>query len=187
MASDRTDKIASSERPAADEEVKQYVRSLEENIKKQQKHIEDQEENLRKQQKYIESLEENIKKQQEYIDVQGANQKKQQEYIDVQGVNQKKQQEYIHHLESEKVNFLETLRKTEKDLQEQQTYIEFKERQTKDMEEKYRELNEEWFAEKNKVADLKKLVAKQQEKLLEQAKYINNVRSSMLGKLFFKS
>ena len=173
MASDRTDKIASSERPAADEEVKQYVRSLEENIKKQQKHIEDQEENLRKQQKYIESLEENIKKQQEYIDVQAD--------------NQKKQQEYIHHLESEKVNFLETLRKTEKDLQDQQTYIEFKERQTKDMEEKYRELNEEWFAEKNKVADLKKLVAKQQEKLLEQAKYINGVKSSLFGKLFFKS
>lgn len=173
MASDRTDKIASSGKPAADGGERQYILLLEENLKKQQKHIEDQEENLRKQQMYIESLEENIKKQQEYIDVQAD--------------NQKKQQDYIHHLESEKVNFLETLRKTEKDLQDQQNYIEFKERQTKDMEEKYRELDEKWFAEKNKVADLKKLVAKQQEKLLEQAKYINGVKSSLFGKLFFKS
>lgn len=97
------------------------------------------------------------------------------------------QNTYISNLESgikDQTNYIENL---ERNLKEQQKYIQYCEDRNSESSMKLEKLEYENKITTEKLQSKNDLIDQQQKHLLEQARYINKVKGSLVGRLFFKN
>lgn len=137
--------------------VDEYNRNLLMEMQNQQINMEELSKGIVAQNTYIASLESGIKNQTDYIQALEKGTQEQHKYIE----------------------------NLEKDLKEQQRYIQYCETRNSESNMKLDKLEYENKITMEKLQSQKSLIEQQQKHLLEQACYINKVKGSLIGKMFF--
>ncbi len=177
--------------------VDEYNKYLLAEKEKQQQCIEELNQGLLGQNEYVNNLEKNIREQNRYIQVLSGTDEYNKRLVEEREQQQKCIQELNRGIEAqnEYVNSLEGNIKEQNcyiqsllyDKNQQQEYIEYCEQQRKELLVEKDELEQENNVNIQKVSELKKLIDRQQEHLREQAVFINKVKGSLLGKMFFRA
>ena len=126
-------------------------------------------------------MERNIKEQNHYIQILS---RAEEQYKQIIG-EKENQQQCIEQLNQGILAQNEYVNSLEENIKKQQEYIEYCEQQKKEVLIKKDKLEQENNINTQKIAEQKKLIDRQQEHLREQAFFINKVKRSLLGKMFF--
>lgn len=161
--------------------VNEYNKHLLAEKQKQQQCIEELNQGLLAQNEYVSNLERNIKEQNHYIQILS---RAEEQYKQIIG-EKENQQQCIEQLNQGILAQNEYVNSLEENIKKQQEYIEYCEQQKKEALIKKDKLEQENNINIQKIAEQKKLIDRQQEHLREQAFFINKVKRSLLGKMFF--